>query len=171
MEVLHVTATVPIVEEVVYLPKWGCTLTLLFTPDGPYCVLRQLCKAVGVEDARQQYEQLLRRQATRPYTTKLPVTTPNRGKQVTYCIHIDILAWWLAGLNERLIRYEFAPQLVRFQKDVLRAANDVLFGSQTEGTSPSDVARGKVIRLQDWLGVASRPLDITLPDDLSDHDE
>ncbi len=71
----------------------GCTLILLFTLEGPYCVLRQLCKAISVEDACQQCEQLLRRQATRPYMTKLPVTTPNGGKQVTYCIDIDILAW------------------------------------------------------------------------------
>lgn len=165
------TATVSIVEEAVFLPKWGCTLTLLFTPEGPYCVLRQLCKIVGVEDARQQYEQLARRQATRPYTTKLPVQTPNRGKQITYCIHINILAWWLAGLNERLIRVELAPQLVRFQKDVLRAANDVLFGSQATDTPQREVARGKVIRLQDWLGATSHPIDTTLPDNLGDLEE
>ena len=165
------TTTVPIVEEVVFLPKWGCTLTILFTPDGPYCVLRQLCKAVGVEDARQQYEQLAKRQATRAYATKLPVQTPSRGKQVTYCIHTDILAWWLAGLNERLIRPEFAPQLVRFQKDVLRAANDALFGNRVEETTPKDVAKGKVIRLQDWLGPTSRPVDTALPIDLSDDED
>src|SRR5262249_55743684 len=41
-----------------------------FAPDGPYCVLRQLCKVVGVEDARQQYQQLRKRRATHDYTTK-----------------------------------------------------------------------------------------------------
>src|SRR5215467_2449913 len=122
-------AVTPIVEEHVFLPKWGCTLTILFTPDGPYCVLRQLCQAVGVEDARQQYHQLLRRQATQNYTTKLPVQTPKGGRQVTYCIHLDILAWWLAGLNEKLIRPEFAPKLVRFQKDIVQAARNMLFGT------------------------------------------
>lgn len=108
-------ATLLITEESVFLPKWGCSLTVLFTPDGSYCVLRQLCQIVGVEDVRQQYEQLLRREATREYVTKFPVQTPRRGKQVTYCIHLDVLAWWLAGLNERLIRPEFASQLVRFR--------------------------------------------------------
>lgn len=76
-------ATMLIAEEVVFLPKWECTLTILFTPDGPYCVLRQLCKIVGVEDVRQQYEHLLRRQATHNYVTKLPVQTSTRGKQTT----------------------------------------------------------------------------------------
>jgi hypothetical protein len=161
----------PIVEEVVFLPKWGCTLTILFTPDGPYCVLRQLCKAVGVEDVRQQYEQLVKRQATRDYTTKLPVLTPNRGKQVTYCIHIDILAWWLAGLNERLIRVEFAPRLVRFQKDIVRAASAILFGSSGEDVAPDEIAKGKIIRLQDWLGPSSHPIETSLPNDMSDDDD
>jgi len=166
------TATMPIVEELVFLPKWGCTLTILFTPDGPYCILRQLCKVVGVEDARQQYEQLIRRQATRDYTTKLPVHTPNRGKQVTYCIHIDILAWWLAGLNEKLIRAEFVPRLVRFQKDIVRAASDILFGNPDKDAASEDVAKGKIIRLQDWLGPSSRPINTSLPDDMNDsHDE
>lgn len=166
------TATMPIVEELVFLPKWGCTLTILFTPDGPYCILRQLCKVVGVEDARQQYEQLVRRQATRDYLTKLPVQTPNRGKQVTYCIHIDILAWWLAGLNEKLIRAEFAPRLVRFQKDIVRAASDILFGNPDQDAASEDVAKGKIIRLQDWLGPSSRSINTSLPDDMNDsHDE
>jgi antirepressor protein len=110
------STTLPIVEELVFLPKWGCTLTILFTPDGPYCVLRQLCQVIGVEDVRQQFEQLSKRQATREYVTKLPVQTARRGKQVTYCIHLDVLAWWLAGLNDRLIRPEFAPQLSAFRK-------------------------------------------------------
>jgi hypothetical protein len=47
------STTLPIVEELVFLPKWGCTLTILFTPDRPYWVLRQLCQVVGVKDARQ----------------------------------------------------------------------------------------------------------------------
>jgi hypothetical protein len=161
-------ATTPIVEETVFLPKWGCRLTILFTPDGPFCVLRQLCSVVGVEDARQQYEQLLRRQATRDYTTKLPVQTPNRGKQVTYCIHLDILAWWLAGLNEKLIRAEFAPRLVRFQKDVVRTASEILFGTPSANAAPEDIAKGKIIRLQDWLGPSVYPIDTSLPDHLHD---
>ena len=164
------STTLPIVEELVFLPKWGCTLTILFTPDGPYCVLRQLCQVIGVEDARQQFEQLSKRQATREYVTKLPVQTARRGKQVTYCIHLDVLAWWLAGLNDRLIRSEFAPQLVRFQKDVIRAATAVLFGDADKQGAQPDQTKGKIIRLQDRLGASSQPLDSTLPDDLSDDD-
>jgi len=53
------TATAPIVEEAMCLATWGCTLTLLFILDGAYCVLRQLCRAVGVKDARQQAERTL----------------------------------------------------------------------------------------------------------------
>jgi P22_AR N-terminal domain len=158
------TATIPTVEEMVFLPKWGCRLTILFTPDGPYCLLRQLCRVVGVEDVRQQFEQLVKRQATHDYTTKFPVQTPTRGKQVTYCIHIDILAWWLAGLNEKLIRPEFAPRLVRFQKDIVRAARELLFGTPHEDAAPEEVAKGKIIRLQDWLGPSVHPIDTTLPD-------
>jgi hypothetical protein len=165
------TATIPIVEEVVFLPKWGCRLTILFTPHGPYCVLRQLCTVVGIQDARQQYEQLVRRQATRDYATKLPVQTPNRGKQITYCIHLDILAWWLAGLNEKLIRPEFAPRLVRFQKDIVRTANDILFGNPHESAAPEDIARGKIIRLQDWLGPSSHSIETALADDIGDDDD
>jgi hypothetical protein len=164
------STTLPIVEELVFLPKWGCTLTVLFTPDGPYCVLRQLCQVVGVEDVRQQFEQLSKRLATREYVTKLPVQTARRGKQVTYCIHLDVLAWWLAGLNERLIRPEFAPQLLRFQKDVIRAATAVLFGDAHRHGAQKDQTQGKIIRLQDRLGASSQPLDSTLPDDLGDDD-
>ena len=164
------STTLPIVEELVFLPKWGCTLAILFTPDGPYCVLRQLCRVIGVEDARQQFEQLSKRQATRDYVTKLPVQTLRRGKQVTYCIHLDVLAWWLAGLNDRLIRAEFAPQLVRFQKDVIRAATTVLFGEADKQSAHKDQMKGKVIRLQDRLGGSAQPLDSTLPDDVSDDD-
>jgi hypothetical protein len=162
--------TLPIVEELVFLPKWGCTLTILFTPDGPYCVLRQLCQIIGVEDARQQYEQLSQRQTTREYVTKLPVQTARRGRQVTYCIHLDVLAWWLAGLNDRLIRSEFAPQLVRFQKDVIRAATAVLFGDADKQDTQPDQTKGKIIRLQDRLGASAQPLDSTLPDDITDND-
>jgi hypothetical protein len=143
----------------------------VITQFGPYCVLRQLCKAVGVEDARQQYQQLLRRQATHDYTTKLPVQTPRGGKQVTYCIHMDILAWWLAGLNETLIRAEFAPKLVRFQKDIVQAASDVLFGTAAGDALLEEAAKGKIIRLQDWLGPSVHPIDASLPDDLNDNDD
>jgi hypothetical protein len=165
-----VSTTVPIVEDLVFLPKWGCTLTILFTPDGPYCVLRQLCQVIGVEDVRQQFEQLSKRQATREYVTKLPVQTARRGKQITYCIHLDVLAWWLAGLNDRLIRAEFAPQLVRFQKDVIRAATAVLFGDTGKQGANTDQTLGKIIRLQDRFGPSSQPLDSTLPDDINDGD-
>ena len=164
------STTLPIVEELVFLPKWSCTLTILFTPDGLYCVLRQLCQVVGVEDVRQQYDQLSKRQATREYVTKLPVQTARRGKQVMYCLHLDVLAWWLAGLNDRLIRSELAPQLVRFQKDVIRAATAVLIGDADRQGAQKDRARGKIIRPQDRLGASSQPLDSTLPDDLSDND-
>jgi hypothetical protein len=132
--------------------------------------LRQLCQVIGVEDARQQFEQLSKRQATRDYVTKLPVQTARRGKQVTYCIHLDVLAWWLAGLNDRLIRSEFAPQLVRFQKEVIRAATAVLFGDANNQEARQDRTMGRIIRMQDWLGPSSRPLDSSLPDDLSDDD-
>jgi hypothetical protein len=117
-----------------------------------------------------RFEQLSKRQATREYVTKLPVQTARRGKQVTYCIHLDVLAWWLAGLNDRLIRAEFAPQLVRFQTDVIRAATAVLFGDADKQGAQKDQAQGKIIRLQDRLGSSSQPLDSTLPDDLSDDD-
>jgi len=99
---------------------------------------------------------------------KLPVQTARRGKQVTYCIHLDVLAWWLAGLHERLIRPEFAPQLVRFQKDVIRAATAVLFGDADKQGLQPDQIKGKIIRLQDRLGASSRPLDSTLPDDMNE---
>ncbi len=102
------------------------------------------------------------------YTRKLPVQTPRGGRQVTYCIHMDILAWWLAGLNEKRIRAEFAPKLVRFQKDIAQAASNILFGTPEEGTPPDEVAKGKIIQLQDWLGPSSQPLDTTLPDNLQD---
>jgi hypothetical protein len=101
----------------------------------------------------------------------LPVQTLRRGKQITYCIHTDILAWWLAGLNERLIRPEFAPQLVRFQKDIVRAASELLFGNPGVVTTPDEVARGKIIRLQDWLGPSTHQIDIALPDEVSDSDD
>jgi hypothetical protein len=132
--------------------------------------LRQLCQVIGVEDARQQFEQLSKRQATREYTTKLPVQTAHRGKQATYCIHLDVLAWWLAGLNDRLIRSEFAPQLVRFQKDVIRAATAVLFGEADKQDAQPDQTKGKIIHLQDRLGASSHPLDSTLQDDINDDD-
>jgi len=164
------STTLPIVEELIFLPKWGCTLTILFTPEGPYCVLRQLCQVIGVEDARQQFEQLSKRQATRDYVTKLPVQTATRGKQTTYCIHLDVLAWWLAGLNDRLIRAEFAPQLVRFQKDVIRAATVVLFGNEDKQGAQKDQTTGKIIRMQDWLGPSSHPLNSALTDDTDDSD-
>ena len=164
------STTLPIVEELVFLPKWGCTLAILFTPDGPYCVLRQLCQIIGVEDVRQQFEQLSKRQATREYVTKLPVQTARRGKQVTYCIHLDVLAWWLAGLNDRLIRSEFAPQLVRFQKDVIRAATAVLFGDADKQGPQLDQTKGKIIRLQDRLGAPLHPLDSALPENINDDD-
>jgi hypothetical protein len=164
-------AITSLIEEQVFLPKWGCTLSILFTPDGPYCVLRQLCQVVGVEDVRQQYRQLLAREATQNYTTKLPMQTLRGGRQVTYCIHMDILAWWLAGLNEKRIRAEFAPKLVRFQKDIVQAASNILFGIPEENMPPEAVARGKIIQLQDWLGPSSQPFDTSLPDDLNDEDD
>ena len=110
-------------------------------------------------------------QATQNYTTKLPVQTPKGGRQVTYCIHLDILAWWLAGLNEKLIRPEFAPRLVRFQKDIVQAASNMLFGTPHEDAQPEEAAKGKIIRLQDWLGPSSQPLDTSLLDGLHDDEE
>jgi hypothetical protein len=129
-----------------------------------------LCQVIGLEDVRQQFEQLSKRQATYEYVTKLPAQTPRRGKQVTYCSHLDVLAWWLAGLNKRLIRSEFTPQLVRFQKDVIRAATAVLFGHEDKQGAQQDETKGKISRLQDWFGVSSRSLDSTLPDNLGDDD-
>jgi hypothetical protein len=103
--------------------------------------------------------------------TKLPVQAANRGKQVTYCIHMDILAWWLAGLNEKFIRAEFAPRLVRFQKDVVQAASDILFGNLSNDLATEDIAKGKIIQLQDWLGPLSRPIDVSLPEDMRDSED
>src|SRR5262249_48081193 len=93
-----------------------------------------------------------------------------RGKQVKYCIHLDVLVWWLAALNDRLIRAEFAPPLVRFQKDVIRAATAVLFGDADKQGAQPDQTKGKIIRLQDRFGGSSTPLNSMLPDDLSDDD-
>jgi hypothetical protein len=76
---------------------------------------------------------------------------PSRGTHVTSCICMAILAWWFAGLNDRRIRPAFAPRLVRFQKDIVRAASAMLFGNASAETAPEEVATGKIIRLQDWL--------------------
>jgi hypothetical protein len=62
------------------------------------------------------------------------------------------------------------PKLVRFQKDIVQAASNVLFGNPAEDALPEAIARGKIIRLQDWLGQPSQPIDVSLPEDVNDSD-
>lgn len=70
---------------------------------------------------------------------------------------MDILAWWLAGLSEKQIRPEFAPKLVRFQKDVVRAASDILPDNPAKDAPPEEVAKGKIIRLGEEIAREVRP--------------
>jgi hypothetical protein len=104
-----------------------------------------------------------------PYSTVAMAAAASTTTTTTlhYCIHLDILAWWLAGLNENLIRPEFAPRLVRFQKDIVRTANAILFGNPDEHAAPDDIARGKIIHLQDWLGPSSKAIESALADDFT----
>jgi hypothetical protein len=53
----------------------------------------------------------------------------------------------------------------------VQAASDVLFGNASGDALSEEAAKGKIIRLQDWLGPSVCPIDVSVPEDLNDNDD
>jgi hypothetical protein len=156
----------PIRQYRVFLDTWNIWLTVLVTEQGMFYVLRELCDAVGIADARQQYQHLKAHESAAPFVDKLPVQTETRGRQRTYCIHQEILGEWLFMVNPSLMRQEFRPRLVDFKQKARRALNRIIFG-EVDGTLAmidGSARPGTITQLSDWLGKPDKPIELSPPE-------
>ena len=114
-------------QRTMYLPNWNVELTVLFTPEGPYFIVNQLCAVLGVTDSKGQATKLRDHEVLSRLLRKLPVTTPTRGRQIALCIYRRGLAWWWAGINLAKVRPEVRIKLLELQEEVVDAAERVMF--------------------------------------------
>jgi hypothetical protein len=167
-----VTQFVPIQQYGIYLDKWDIWLTVVATPEGIFYVLRELCEALGIKDVQQQAEQLQARRASAAFIRKWPVQSKAKSRQLTWCLHHDVLGGWMFMVNERTIRVEFRDRLVEFQRDAFYALNRVLFG-EVEGTSAIAVdpaQPGTITKLSDWLGRPREQIQLSEPESTNNSD-
>lgn len=146
---------IQVVEHKVWVPKWKCQVTNLITQKGIYNSIPEICKILGVADARQQKDQLLERRATKRYVEELPFST-RRGKRPRWCIHQDSLQFWLGMINENRIREEFQDGLVEFQLDIMKATNK---GLEELSKESRETGAGIIIHISEWLGASHEPID------------
>lgn len=160
------TQIVPMQQYRIYLDKWDIWLTVVVTPEGIFYVLRELCEVLGIKDVQQQAEQLQARRASAAFIRKWPVQSKAKSRQLTWCLHHDVLGGWMFMVNERMIRIEFRDRLVEFQRDAFYALNRVLFG-EVEGISATAVDPGQpaiITRLSAWLGRPRQQIQLSDPE-------
>ena len=164
------TDIVPVQQYRVYLEKWEIWLTVIATPEGIFYVLRELCEVLGIKDIQQQAEQLQARRASAAFVKKWPVQSKAKSRQLTWCLHHDVLGGWLFMVNERMIRPEFRDRLVQFQRDAYYAVNRMLFGEVEGSTTIADdlSQSAKITRFSDWLGRPHEPIQLSGPDATDD---
>lgn len=127
------------------LSQWNCTLTVIVTDDGSYCVVREICGVLGIKNIQYQQERLNGHPVIAPYMRQWRV--PSRGgMQLTWCINLKALGFWFGLVNPSLVRAEVAPKLLIFQEQILEANHRLLFGVV------DSTIEAKILRLPERLG-------------------
>lgn len=121
------------------VPFMGDDLVAAMTTQGDiYISLPGMCAALGL-DARGQLQRLRRTEVLARGLGRIPLNTV-RGRQVTYCLRLDKLGLWLAGIETTRIKPEFRAKIIAYQEELAPVAMRVFLrvaGLSTVDTVPA----------------------------------
>lgn len=100
------------------IPFLDDELSAALTTQGDiYISLPGMCRALGL-DPRGQLQRIRRQAALERGLRQIPLESPNRGQQLTFCLRVDRLALWLGGMETNRLRPEFKDKIIAYQDEL-----------------------------------------------------
>lgn len=125
-----------------------------------------LCRALGM-NAQGQTRRISRTKSLAKGLRQIPLKTPKRGVQLTYCLRLDRVALWLAGIETDRLKPEYQGKIEAYQDDLAEVANGIFFRhlnitEQTETSLTADESLYSILNLLvDHLSaLASMPMQL-----------
>lgn len=95
-----------------------------------YVMVRLMCAELGVNVDGQLAKLTAQDEETPGYLVEFRIATPG-GPQVTKCLRAADAALWIIGINPRKVRPELRSRLEEVRRDVLAAADRIVWGDYT----------------------------------------
>lgn len=146
----------PFEQRSIYLKNWDAELTVIYTSDGPFFLIRELCAVLGVADVGAQVTRLKEHATLRKLVRQLPLSArTGRGRRVVNCIHRRGIGFWWGSIQLAKVRAEVQDQLAELQEQIVDLADRALFG---EVASPD--VEGFMLMLEKRVGHIEKHLDL-----------
>lgn len=101
--------------ELVPIPFYGTELNVIERDGEGYVAVRPVCFALGIDESSQR-KRVLRHPVLAKGTVIMTVPSSG-GTQQTFCIRLDLFAFWLATIQPTRVRPELQEALVRYQEE------------------------------------------------------
>lgn len=100
-----------------------------------WVVVKRVCEALGVDEEPQRKK--LKNKAWAATSFK-EVTGPDGKNYESFCLSLDSLPMWLAGIEPSRVRAEVRSKLIAYQRECANVLRDHFFGRRTaEGMFPA----------------------------------
>jgi hypothetical protein len=143
------------------IPIWGGKIVIVLTADArEYYPLPTLCRTLG-PNAQGQLRRLQRSRVFRKHLAQFKLPTRG-GAQMIWCIERRAVGLWLGTLDESTLRDEIADNVVRFQEELLDAADALLRGGEqmpilaVDGSEPVALQTRRIERLESFSRMLAR---------------
>jgi hypothetical protein len=104
------------------VPFEGDDLTAALVETGDiYVSVPGMCAALSL-NAQAQQRRMNRSQSLAKGLRRIPLKTPRRGTQMTYCLRIDRVALWLAGIETEKVKEEYRTKIEQYQDELAPVA-------------------------------------------------
>lgn len=100
-----------------------------------WVVVKRVCEALGITDQGQAVKLKAKPWAV---TTMIVATGPDGRNYESFCLSLDSLPMWLAGIEPGRVRPEAREKLIAYQRECARVLRDHFFGRKA---THEDVAR------------------------------
>ncbi|HMA33487.1 MAG TPA: phage antirepressor N-terminal domain-containing protein [Chloroflexia bacterium] len=141
------------------IPFLDAELIAALTTQGDiYINLPGMCRALGL-DSRGQLQRIRRRDVLERGLRRIPLETPKRGRQLTYCLRVDKLGLWLGGMETKSLDAGFRDKIIAYQEELAPIATR-LFLRLAGGQVPSALATTPDPRLVELAEQHQAALDV-----------
>jgi len=130
------------------IPFEGDELAAAMSPGGTiYVSIAGICRALGISRTQNQVQRIIRTRSLVKGLRQLPLQTPKRGIQLTYCLRIDRVALWLAGIETERLKPEFQGKIEAYQDELADVATQIFFRTMGLPTSAAQTDLDIITRM------------------------
>ena len=110
------------------IPFEGDELTAALAPNGRiYVSLPGICRALGINRPQNQVQRIARTRPLARGLRQIPLKAANGGTYPTYCLQLDRVALWLAGIETERLKPEFQGKIEAYQDELAEVATQIFF--------------------------------------------